>query len=464
MAATLVTRIRMYRLDELGDCFLISFLLSGKPISHMLIDCGSFRNNKDSIARLKLIAEDIRTTLGKAPLNVVVGTHQHNDHLSGFVHCEAVFKRIGIDQVWLSWLDDPSDPTARKIGEKHRKIQKKLVEIGKLRGGGQAVQTIGEMLGFYGAGKRGAVPVLPDRAVKILRKIGKRRPAYLEPGQSLDMPGLAAGMVKIHVLGPPLSNKDLYRKDPRKGESYDHALAAMAVSATRLFNAAIGGPESAREEENYPFGLSYKRQRRADYSKALAGMVGLYRARDDKWRKIDKDWLNQAEALALFMDKFTNNSSLVMAIELVGSGKVLLFPADAQTGNWASWKDVAWKNDKMSTDSLLKRTVFYKVGHHASHNATLVEAFEKMNDPRLTAFIPVHKEDPNIAKKGGWKMPADNLYEEIKKRTANRVLRMDGVDPPECQPQLQPAMASWAEIGVTPKTTKLYIELNIADE
>ena len=35
----------------------------------------------------------------------------------------------------------------------------------------------------------------------------------------------------------------------------------------------------------------------------------------------------------------------------------------------------------VTTDDLLARTVFYKVGHHASHNATLVETFEKIIIP-----------------------------------------------------------------------------------
>ena len=95
-----------------------------------------------------------------------------------------------------------------------------------------------------------------------------------------------------------------------------------------------------------------------------------YRQRNNAWRTIDDDWLETAGALALYLDEYTNNSSLVLAIELVESGKVLLFAADAQTGNWASWKDVKWEEPEVKTDDLLARTVFYKVGHHASHNAT----------------------------------------------------------------------------------------------
>ena len=47
----------------------------------------------------------------------------------------------------------------------------------------------------------------------------------------------------------------------------------------------------------------------------------------------------------------------------------------------------------MRRDDLLARAVFYKVGHHGSHNATLLQAFEKMNHPDLTALIPVDKKD-----------------------------------------------------------------------
>ena len=86
------------------------------------------------------------------------------------------------------------------------------------------------------------------------------------------------------------------------------------------------------------------------------------------------------------------------------------FAADAQTGNWLSWKDVKWEKQDVSTDDLLARTIFYKVGHHASHNATLVAALEKMNRPELVALIPVNKKDPNITKANGWKMPAKNLF------------------------------------------------------
>jgi hypothetical protein len=47
--------------------------------------------------------------------------------------------------------------------------------------------------------------------------------------------------------------------------------------------------------------------------------------------------LGLAGRLALQLDSDTNNTSLVLAFELGKSGRVLLFPGDAQVGNWLSW-------------------------------------------------------------------------------------------------------------------------------
>ena len=77
-----------------------------------------------------------------------------------------------------------------------------------------------------------------------------------------------------------------------------------------------------------------------------------------------------------------------------------------------------WVAKNVNTDDLLARTVFYKVGHHASHNATLVAGFEKMKHSDLVAFIPVHKQDPNITKKNGWKMPAEKLLGSSRRKPA----------------------------------------------
>jgi beta-lactamase superfamily II metal-dependent hydrolase len=469
MSTKASAQVRMYRLDELGDCFLVTCMAGGKA-SRMLIDCGSFRNSAASVARLEKIVSSIKTELAGARLDVVVGTHQHNDHVSGFVHCESAFRSIGVEEVWLSWLDDPSDRMARGIGRDHNNLMMALFQARThLKAGGlgakgaRSLEVLNDVLGFYGAKGADTPPEIPANAVKILKDLGRKEPKYLRPGRVLDMPGLPADSVRVHVLGPPRDSDQLYRKDPRTGESYDHALVSLGLAANKFLNAVVrnrvGDPSS--EEADYPFNNIYKHRGAALKAPKLRGIHGLYQRREDAWRKIDDDWMNQAEGLALYLDTFTNNSSLVLAIELVESGKVLLFVADAQTGNWGSWSDVKWEKAGTSTDDLLARTVLYKVGHHASHNATLVPAFEKMTNPNLVALIPVHKKDPNITKKNGWKMPAKNLFKHLVARTSHRVLQMDGANPPSCDPRKEPAKASWKRAGIKPKVTDMFVELEI---
>lgn len=465
MALPTSVKVRMYRLGELGDCFLLTFSVGGSQ-SRMLIDCGSFRNSAASIKRLGEVVSD----LGKNPLDLVVGTHQHNDHLSGFVHCEKEFRKLNIGQVWLSWLDDPKDPMALGIGKTHNNLKQALHSGSQqLRSrslgekGTRALEVLDDMLGFYGATKGSKLPPeLPEKAVEILKTMGRGEPRYLRPGRVLDVPGVPAGSVRAYVLGPPRDSALLYRKDPRTGESYDHALASAAFTASR-FLAALGNRpgRTAASEEQYPFNEHYKVRQGAGRTAALRKLQGGYDRPEEKWRRIDDDWTEQAESLALYLDSFTNNSSLVLAIELVASGKVLLFAADAQVGNWVSWADVKWEKPGMSTDDLLARTVLYKVGHHASHNATLVAALEKMTHVDLSALIPVDKSDPNITRLNGWRMPAHNLFKRLREKTSNRILQMDDQNVPGCELSTPAVRAAWERIGVKPNITPLFVEVEV---
>jgi hypothetical protein len=82
-----------------------------------------------------------------------------------------------------------------------------------------------------------------------------------------------------------------------------------------------------------------------------------------------------------------------------------------------------------------------------------------MTHPDLAALIPVHKQDPNITKVNGWKMPAKNLFKKLRERTSGRVLQMDGVNPADCNPSKQPALGAWKKINIKPKQTDMFIEL-----
>ena len=84
-----------------------------------------------------------------------------------------------------------------------------------------------------------------------------------------------------------------------------------------------------------------------------------------------------------------------------------------------------------------------------------------MNRPDLVALIPVNKQDPNITKKNGWKMPATNLFTRLNEKTQHRVLQMDGKNPDDCNPTKQPAKGSWKTTGITPDISDLHVRLTI---
>jgi hypothetical protein len=272
------------------------------------------------------------------------------------------------------------------------------------------------------------------------------------------------------VLGPPENAKQIRKSDPTKAgkEVYEKGFALDLESA--IFHAAEaelgadaagtsggdGGEDPELRELSFPFDRVRQKSEavartepwfRKHYFGAAKGEeanAALPPREQMDWRRIDDDWAEAASQLALQLDSDTNNTSLVLAIELVDTGQVLLFPGDAQVGNWLSWESLKWGERELGTGveertahDLLRRTVFYKVGHHASHNATLrAKGLELMEQPDLVAMIPVDEaiaHRPKGSLKNGWDMPFPPLLERLQARTRGRIIRADQ-DVPEVVP------------------------------
>ena len=121
----------------------------------------------------------------------------------------------------------------------------------------------------------------------------------------------------------------------------------------------------------------------------------------------------------------------------------MLFAADAQVGNWLSWQDLKWPNGSTGPD-LLKRAIFYKVGHHGSHNATLSEKGLNLMERLKVAMISV---DHAMALKKRWgRMPLDAIVTELNKKTDGMVIRSD-----------QPAPTG----GIQVEATDLFYEISL---
>src|SRR6185369_7729883 len=75
--------LRAYQVG-FGDCFLLSFHYADQSDRHVLIDFGSTGlPGHLPKEQMLLVAEDIRQQC-KGALDIVVATHRHKDHISGF--------------------------------------------------------------------------------------------------------------------------------------------------------------------------------------------------------------------------------------------------------------------------------------------------------------------------------------------------------------------------------------------
>src|SRR5207248_2666973 len=108
-------RIRMYR-HGLGDCILLTLPRPRGGPGHVLIDCGVLGTGP---RRMAAVAEDLHRTTG-GRLDVVVATHAHWDHVSGFVQARGLFDQMDIGEVWLPWTEDPNDPAAAAVRARRR--------------------------------------------------------------------------------------------------------------------------------------------------------------------------------------------------------------------------------------------------------------------------------------------------------------------------------------------------------
>jgi len=426
----------MYR-QGLGDSFLVTFDPSGSEV-HMLIDCGSLGATTTGVSLDEVVADVSQTTNGH--LHLLIATHEHQDHVCGFRKCKPDFHKMQVDRVWMAWTEDPQDDLAQKLvkykGDLGASLASAARALTSSRTGdaesaalGNAVQSI---LGFVGdpnaVGAAGLAKTI-DEAMQFVRTGFGKEARYLKPGDVIQedwLPGF-----RFYVLGPPRSAAALSDLGDHESDQLYHISSGLNTGAA--FRAADPSLDKATCESEMPLDIRFRLK---SNNPLIAEALKNYFNAGQAWRRIDNDWLHAAADLALQLDSMTNNTSLALAIERVSDGRVLLFPADAQEGNWLSWHDPNTKWTYKDGNSLkektpgelLASTVFYKVGHHSSHNGTAKgKGLELMaREDELIAFIPV---DRAVAltrnPKDSWQMPARPLYLRLLQKCQGRVVRSD---------------------------------------
>lgn len=381
-------KIRMYNVG-FGDCFLVRIPTSAGE-RKMLFDCGSIKKATHSIDQVvNQVIKDVTDDDGVARIDVIVGTHRHRDHVSGFDN--PAWSNVEVKEVWMPWTEHPTDPDARVIRETQSKLALALTrsfsEQRKAVGAAQPpVLERFELLALNALSNEGAMTTLHEGFVgKPLRRF---MPTKIASDATFSTPALPE--VTVHVLGPS-RDKDVIRDmDPPAGHSYLQMLAGdddKPDGAPEPFNEAWW-VESAEHEDRCPH-LVVSPIHRKVMQKAGAEME---------------------QAVATSLDSAVNGTSLMLVLRI--GDLHFLFPGDAQWGTW----QMAMKDP--NSLALLKRIDFLKVGHHGSHNATPVDFVEKALGKDFWAMV-------STASVSTWpQIPRGPLLDALTKRT-KKLVRSD---------------------------------------
>lgn len=440
MSAITHVEVRMYRMGT-GDCFALKFFSGAQPVFKILIDAGVWSGDKEYITPfLKDMIDYVENRV-----DILIVTHEHKDHVYGFDACKELFTgNFAAGEVWMAWTENDKSKKVKNWKEKYgqhklalglaakrlktaiedpayqRQFADSLFgaqEIEARRDFAEVVEAFAVLhlslddRGMYAGGLKGM-----DIAKKDIKKTSIR---FLSPGDILsEIEGLTG--VKIYVLGPPKVYEEVATEAGGKGESYEHN---KLLEKSGAFGAAISNMD----------GDVVARSGLLPFDEHFASDTDALKTYDhDDWRKIDYDWLFTAGSFALRMNGLTNNLSLALAFEFEDSGRVMLFPGDAEFGSWQSWHKIDWgikkkKDETPVVEDILNRTVFYKVAHHLSHNGTAQRlGLEMMNHKDLAAMATL--DYGNIS--NGWKstMPNRALIKELLKRTKGRLMILNEDD------------------------------------
>lgn len=389
-------RIRMYRVG-FGDCFLLSLPISnGRNTDrdvHILVDCGV--HSRGDIGTMEKVVNNIAKVTEKR-LDVIIATHAHQDHISGFGRFGDLFTEFKIGEIWLPWTWDETNEEAKKIQRRQATLLAQLSQYLEVPGV-SADQKAKEALENLN-GNQYAIGLLKSGFGDSTTKV-----RYLKAGNTLKPEDTSISDLFVHILGPPDSEQFLAKMDPPGGQRYLRMLEGQLKV----------------ENDLQPFEQRF----RVNPDDLQLYNIRLNENEEEELQQLAKYPFNE---LAFTLDQARNNESVVSLF--VYRNQHLLFAGDAQYGNWRSWLD------KEDSDDILSKINFFKVAHHGSVNATPKDALEHMSDGKFAAMVSTQTKP--------WdSIPRAPLMARLNEKTNRHLVRSDWLhinDAPEPTADAEP--------------------------
>lgn len=300
---------------------------------HVLIDCGTLSSTDYLSAAVESLKSLLPLNEGKRRIDLLVVTHEHKDHMTGFGM--KLWDGFSFGAIWMNAAMDPKHPEAEKAKKLHGFAADAMAQALRLNLAlGPELMELANAMAL----NKDAMTTLRE----TLPKASKIKPTYVHADSSKPDLALPLKGASISVLGPE-RDIDFYYLGDEGDPSLRRALGFIE-SALPPVSAVVPEPGAVATPANLD---------PADF------------------RQLRSRMLSTALAFADLDGKVCNNTSVVLLLEW--KGKRLLFVGDAEwdagfkkgKGNCA-W-NVMWNLRKKQLSGAL---AFLKIGHHGSVNAT----------------------------------------------------------------------------------------------
>jgi beta-lactamase superfamily II metal-dependent hydrolase len=357
MPASSVT-VRMYNVG-FGDAFLITVKQHDRAW-RMLVDCGVHSQGKARplLDVVRAIVSDLTEAAepGTPPtLDVVVATHHHADHITGFAYDD--WDKVRVGEVWVSFVEDDSDEDAKALKNGLVRAAKNLnTLIGRAPAAPNdetrtLALALAGTLALNSLGNEDAMDRLLGRNGKHFLNVPKVR--YLTDKYALlNHIRTSLPDVNVHVLGPSRDPDQLKRMNP--------PTSARWLAMQQALETAPGSDSAGSQPPVVPlFDESFSVT--PDQVSHEIG-IELVSTLDTLDLPALLDDAGEFLAAASILERSVNNTSIFFVLDVDGTR--LVFVGDSQQGAWDHvLQDPAAR-------ALVSDPAFYKIGHHGSHNAT----------------------------------------------------------------------------------------------